>query len=131
MPKRARDFPGLDTEASSRMAREVEADEQAILDAVSGLRRSRAISLETIGFMLGVRPGRISRYLHRNASVTLTDYLRIARALGYRCQFVLEKAQQDDDGTSLSRLNTVSHRVQSSLSPSEREALRRDKGAGD
>jgi hypothetical protein len=48
--------------------------------------------------------------LNRSASITLTNYLRIARSLGYRCRIVLERAE-DNSEVSLSNLNPVSHRA--------------------
>jgi hypothetical protein len=95
---------------SARMMGDVDADEQAAIAAVSELRRSSAISLETIGFMLGTGANQISRNLNRSASITLTNYLRIARSLGYRCRIVLERAE-DNSEVSLSNLNPVSHRA--------------------
>jgi hypothetical protein len=110
MRTRTRHFPGADSKASERMMRDVEADEQTAIDMIAQLRRSSAISLETIGFMLGTGAQQISRYLNRSAGITLTNYLRIARCLGYRCRIVLERVE-DDSELSLSDLNTVSRRV--------------------
>lgn len=91
------------------MMRDVELDEEAAIAAITELRRAGAISFETIGFLLGTGANQISRYLNRSASITLTNYLRIARSLGYRCRIVLERVE-DDTEMSLSNLNTVSHR---------------------
>lgn len=110
MRTRTRDFPGTDNNSGERMKRDVDADESAAIEMIAGLRRSGGTSLEAIGFMLGTGPNQISRYLNRSAGVTLTNYLRIARCLGYRCKIVLEEAQ-DSNELSLSALNTVSHRV--------------------
>ena len=98
---------------------DVEADEQAALAMIAELRRSSAISLETIGFMLGTGGNHISRYLNRSASITLANYLRIVRCLGYRCKIVFERVE-DNSKVSLSNLNVVSHRVQSLRSSRER-----------
>jgi hypothetical protein len=99
-----------DGKTSARMTGDVDADEQTAIAAISELRRSSAISLETIGFMLGTGANQISRYLNRSASITLTNYLRIARSLGYRCRIVLERAE-DNSEVSLSNLNMVSHKA--------------------
>lgn len=89
------------------MTSDVAADEKAAIDALCDLRRISAISFETIEFVLG---SQISRYLNRTSSVTLTNYLRIARCLGYRCRILLEKAE-DGSEQSVANLNNVSHRI--------------------
>src|ERR1700739_3869227 len=62
-----------------------------------------AISFETIEFVLGT--SQISRHLNRTSSVTLTNYLRIARCLGYRCRILLEKAE--DRSATASRIGVA------------------------
>ena len=112
MRTRIRDFPGTDHETSERLAREVAQDEEAILNAILGLRQTDPMSLEAIGFLLGADPSQISRYLKGNSSITLTNYLRIARALGYRCRIVFEAAGAGEAGKSpLSNLRIASHKV--------------------
>lgn len=111
MRTRTRHFPGTDGKASLRMMREVDADEEAAMSAIKQLRQADAISFEAIGFMLGTGANQISRYLNRRASITLTNYFRIARCLGYRCRVVFEKVE-DESEVPLSSLNTVSHRGQ-------------------
>lgn len=70
------------------------------------------MSLEAMGFLLGTGAGQISRYLNRSAGVTITNYLRIARALGYRCRIVLEKADGSQPGHQpLSDLRLEPHKV--------------------
>ncbi len=101
------------------MTRDVEADEQAAITAIQELRRASATSFEAIAFMLGTGGNQISRYLNKSASVTLTNYLRIARSLGYRCTIVLER-MEDSSEVSLSSLNTVSRRAQDLRAPRER-----------
>ncbi len=65
-----------------------------------------------MGFLLGTGAGQISRYLNRSAGVTITNYLRIARALGYRCRIVLEKADASQPGHQpLSDLRIEPHKV--------------------
>jgi transcriptional regulator with XRE-family HTH domain len=112
MRTRTRDFPGADDEASERLALDVAHDEEAIINAILELRRSNPISLEAIGFLLGTDPSQISRYLKGNSSVTLTNYLRMARALGYRCRIVLEAADAGGpENAALSDLKIASHKV--------------------
>jgi transcriptional regulator with XRE-family HTH domain len=117
MRTRTRNFPGTDGKASARMMRDVDADEQAAIAAIKELRRAGAISFEAIAFMLGTGANQISRYLNRSASITLTNYLRIARSLGYRC--TIERVE-DSSEVSLSSLNTVSRRAQDLRASRER-----------
>ena len=94
------------------MALDVAQDEEAIIHSVMELRRTSPMSLEAMGFLLGTGAGQISRYLNRSAGVTLTNYLRIARALGYRCRIVLEKADGSQPGHQpLSDLRIEPHKV--------------------
>jgi len=112
MRTRTRDFPGTDHETSERLALEVAQDEDAIIGEITELRRTNPMSLEAIGFLLGTDPSQISRYLKGNSSITLTNYLRIARALGYRCRIVFEAADGEDAGSAaLSDLRIASHKV--------------------
>ena len=112
MRTRTRDFPGADHATSERLALDVAQDEQAIIHEILELRRSHPISLEAIGFMLGTDPSQISRYLKGNSSITLTNYLRIARALGYRCRIVFEPADGEGAGKApLSDLRIAPHKV--------------------
>ncbi len=111
MRTRTRDFPGTDEETSSRLVKDVTEDEGAMIGALSELRRANPMSLEAIGFMLGTGAGQISRYLNRSAGITLTNYLRIARALGYRVRIVLEKAEPSDKATPLTGLRIEPHKV--------------------
>lgn len=119
MRTRTRNFPGTDGKASACMMRDVEADEQAAIAAIKELRRAGTISFDALGFMLGTGANQISRYLNRGASITLTNYLRIARSLGYRCKIVLERVE-DSSEVSLSSLNTVSRRAQDLRASRER-----------
>ena len=94
------------------MALDVAQDEEAIIESVLELRRSNPMSLEAMGFLLGTGAGQISRYLNRSAGVTITNYVRIARALGYRCRIVLEKADASQPGNQpLSDLRIEPHKV--------------------
>ena len=64
------------------------------------------------GFLLGADPAQISRHLKGIRSTTLTNYLRIARALGYRCKIVLEKAGATPASKDiLSDLKITPHKV--------------------
>jgi len=112
MRTRTRDFPGTDHETSERLALEVAHDEEAIISEILELRRTNQMSLEAIGFLLGTDPSQISRYLKGNSSVTLTNYLRIARALGYRCRITFEPADSEGAGKApLSDLRIATHKV--------------------
>ena len=94
------------------MALDVAQDEEAIIHSVLELRRSNPISLEAMGFLLGTGAGQISRYLNRSAGVTITNYVRIARALGYRCRIVLERADTlQPDHQPLAELRIEPHKV--------------------
>jgi len=111
MRTRTRDFPGADHETSERLAFDVAGDEKAIINEVLELRRENPMSLEAIGFLLGADPSQISRYLNGTSSVTLTNYLRIARALGFRCRVVLEAADVSIGTTPWSNMRIEPHKV--------------------
>ena len=111
MKTRTRDFPGADQETSERLASEVACDEKTIIGEMLELRRDNPMSLEAIGFLLGADPSQISRYLNGTSGVTLTNYLRIARALGFRCRIVLELADASPGNAALSNLRIASHKV--------------------
>lgn len=91
---RPKDFPGTDPLTNGQLVNDITADERAIIAAIRALRERDAVSLEEIGFVLGVAPGQISRYLTGAAPTTLKNYLRIIRALGYRCRMVFEKLDE-------------------------------------
>ena len=106
-----RHFPGTDLNTSQKFEADVAADEKAIVEAIAGLRHKE--SLEVIGYLLGADPAQISRHLKGSRSTTLTNYIRIARALGYRCKIVLEKADTSPGagGNILSDLKITPHKV--------------------
>jgi transcriptional regulator with XRE-family HTH domain len=107
-------FPGLDRDISDRLSQEVAIDESAILDSLAQLRKERSASLEAIAYILGNNPGRLSGYLKGSTTTSLTNYLRIARALGYRSRIVFERADlESSDSTSdpLSTLRLHVHKV--------------------
>jgi hypothetical protein len=88
----SRNFPGADPEVGDQFALDVAADETAIVDAIAALRGEDS-SFEAIGYLLGTTPAQVSRHLRGASSTSLTNYIRIARALGYRCKIVLERAE--------------------------------------
>lgn len=104
---RAKDFPGTDPNTNDKFLKDVAANQQAIVAAISSLRQHEAVSLEEIGFLLGVQAGQISRYLNGTCGTTLTNYLRIVRALGYRCQIVLERLDETDSTTPPASLQKI------------------------
>ena len=100
MRTRNRQFNGMDPAISDKLALDVAADEKAIIDAIAALR-GEASSFESIAYLLGTDPGRVSRYLRGESGTTLTNYLRIARIFGYRCKIVLERAETAGIGKSI------------------------------
>ncbi len=102
---RKRDFPGADAEINASMSRDVEQDVTALLEVLSGPRTKNRVSLEALGYVLGTSGGHISKYLRCGFGISLLNYLRIARALGYRCRVHFERV--DDGGVAW--LNKVSH----------------------
>lgn len=111
MRTRTRDFPGADRPTNERLTLDVANDEEAIINEILKIRRTNPISLEAIGFLLGADPSQVSRYLNGTSSVTLTNYLRIARALGYRCRIVLELADIGPRNSPPLDLRIASHKV--------------------
>jgi hypothetical protein len=101
-----RAFPGAASEVSDQFASDVASDEKAIVDAIAAVR-GEASSIEAIGYLLGTDPAQISRHLRGVSSTTLTNYIRIARALGYRSKIILERAETD----VLADLSIGSHKV--------------------
>ncbi len=107
-----RDFPGVDRATSNQLALDVKTDEQAIIEKIAELRRQSAVSLKAMGYLMGSDPAQISRYLKGTCSTTLKNYLRIARALGYRCKVILEKADTAGvDVNPLTELKLAAHKV--------------------
>lgn len=105
-------FPGTDRSTSDRLAAEVAADEQSIVAAIRELRESEAISLEALGFLLGADAAQLSRHLKGTCATSLTNYLRIARALGFRCRIVLERVEPAGRGAHIvSNLKISPHKV--------------------
>lgn len=92
------DFPGADQGMADRLTKEVVEDEKAIVHALRNLRTNEAVSLEEVGFLLDIGAGQISRYLGGQCGISLKNYLRIVRALGYRCRVVFERAEEAANG---------------------------------
>jgi hypothetical protein len=106
------DFPGVDRATSNQFTLDVKIDEQTIIEQIAELRRRSAISLEAMGYLMGSDPAQISRYLKGACSTSLTNYLRIARALGYRCKVILEKGDTAGvDVNPLAELKLDAHKV--------------------
>jgi hypothetical protein len=116
MRTRTRDFPGADRETKERLTPEVARDEEAIINEILELRLTNPISLEAIGFLLGADPRQV-RYLNGTSGVTLTNYIRIARALGYRCRIVLELADIGPRNIHPLDLRIASHNLNARRSP--------------
>jgi transcriptional regulator with XRE-family HTH domain len=107
-----REFPGTDQQTSERLARDVADDETAIVSAIRQLRREKSVSLETLAFLLGADAAHLSRHLNGTSITTLTNYLRIARAFGYRCRIILDKADHEEtDADPLSNLRIAPRKV--------------------
>jgi transcriptional regulator with XRE-family HTH domain len=109
---RHQNFPGLGRQTSDRFASEVSDDEQAIVAAIRGLREKEGMSLEALGFLLGAEAAQLSRHLKGTRGTSLTNYLRIARALGYRCRIVLDRTDPlGIDVDAASDLKVFPHKV--------------------
>jgi len=106
------DFPGVDRQTSDYLVLDVKADEEEMIKAIAELRRTSFVSLEAIAYLLGSDPAQLSRYLKGSCSVSLTNYLRIARALGYRCKIAFEKADNSTLNMDLlEELRITTHQV--------------------
>ena len=80
--------------------------------AIAQAREQELVELEEIGFLLGVGPNQLSRYLKRTCLISLTNYIRIARALGYRCRIVLEWADTHGEANDhLANVRISPHKV--------------------
>ena len=112
MRNRKLDFPGVDNCTSKKLSRDVAEDREAVLQAVQNLRKKEEMSLEEVSFVLGAHAGQLSRQFKGDVSMTLTSYLRLVRALGYRCQVTFTKVPSDtSDADFYSDLKLNSHRV--------------------
>ena len=109
---RHQSFPGTDRHTSDQFGSEVSADEQAIVAAIYEVRKREGISLEALGFLLGTEAAQLSRHLKGSCGTSLTNYLRIARALGYRCRIVLDRVETVGSELDMaSNLRVSSHKV--------------------
>lgn len=107
-----KDFPGVDRQTSNRLALDVKTDEEMIVGALAELRRTAPVSLEALGYLLGSDPAQLSRYLKGSCSISLTNYVRIARALGYRCKISFEEADNSTlKSNPLDELKITAHQV--------------------
>ena len=105
-------FPGVNDGTAEQFSKDVASDDEAIAKAIRDLREKESVSLEVLSFVLGAHTGQLSRQLKGDAGMTVTSYLRIARALGYRCDIVFRKASSSSDGPdALETLKLGSHRV--------------------
>ena len=92
MSARHKTFPGTDRETSDLLASDVTADETAIIAALPELKEQESVSLEELAFLLGTQAAQLSRHLNGTCETSLMNYLRLARALGYRSRIVFDKA---------------------------------------
>lgn len=93
--QKKRSFPGADFEASERMTIEVENDERSMIAGIRQLREIEGVGLEALAFVLGTQSAQLSRHLNGKCGTYLSSYLRIARALGFRCEIRFTKVAQD------------------------------------
>ena len=93
MSARQKTFPGTDRETSDLLASDVTADETAIITALRELKEQESVSLEELAFLLGTQAAQLSRHLNGACETSLMNYLRLARALGYRSRIVFNKAE--------------------------------------
>lgn len=103
-------FPGLDSETAERFTTDVAAQEKQFIDAVRDARANENISLEELGFLIGIASGQLSRHLGGECALTINNYLRIARALGYRPRVTWEKISDPADA-SLPNMKILPHKV--------------------
>jgi len=94
-------FQGTDEATNLRFKSDVAADEETIVAAINALGKTEGQSLEALGFLLGVEPAQLSRHLNGSRGTSLNNYLRTARALGYRSRMVFERV----DAAPRSKIN--------------------------
>ena len=97
MSARQKTFPGTDRETSDLLSSDVTADETAIIAALRELRELESVSLEELAFVLGTQAAQLSRHLNGTYETSLMNYLRLARALGYRSRMVFDRAEPVGD----------------------------------
>ena len=123
MPPPSKGFPGLDRETAERFTSDVSAQEKQFIDALRAGRADENISLEELGFLIGISSGQLSRYASGECALTITNYLRIARALGYRPQVTWEKIS-DPAEAALPNMKVLPHKVMRSQSATRQRPLR-------
>ena len=114
MSARQKTFPGTDRETSDLFASDVTADEAAIIAALRELRELENVSLEELAFVLGTQAAQLSRHLNGTCETSLMNYLRLARALGYRSRIIFDKAEPAGNRIQdASKRKSSSHKVAS------------------
>jgi hypothetical protein len=103
-------FPGLDKQTSEQLAADVAADQEAVLTAIRNLREEVGMSLEALGFVLGCDAAHLSRHLKGMSITTLTNYIRVPRALGYRCRVEYERVDRTSAGNERDAELAILHR---------------------
>ena len=102
-------FPGLDKQTSDQLVADVVADQEAVLTAIRNLREEADVSLEALGFVLGCDAAHLSRYLKGMNITTLTNYIRVPRALGYRCRVNYERVDRTRAGNEIDLESAILH----------------------
>ena len=96
-------FPGTDVVESTRMAADVALDEERMIAKMNGLREVEGVSLEALAFVLATQSAQLSRHLKGRCNTYLLNYIRVARALGYRCEISFSKADCDTETDAVIR----------------------------
>jgi hypothetical protein len=110
--------PITDPALDGRLSLDVATGEWVFIEAIRELRKTELASLEEIGYLLGADSGQLYHYLNGSRSTSLTNDLRIARALGYRCKTVFEKTETGPAGANpLSALRVFTHKVHNGRQP--------------
>lgn len=97
----SKSFPGVDNKMANRFAHDVTMQERAFLDAIGTARQSGNISLEMLEFLTGINAGQLSRYLTGGSPLSIYNYLRIARVLGYQPIITWEKISDREEAEHL------------------------------
>ena len=97
----SKSFPGVEDKIASRFARDVIAQERNFLDAISTARQSGNVSLEALEFLTGINAAQLSRYLTGGSPLSICNYLRIARVLGYQPLITWEKVSDSEEAAHI------------------------------
>lgn len=116
-------FPGVDDETAERFASDVSVQEKQFIDALRVARAAESVSLEELGFLVGISSGQLSRYLSGESALTISTYLRIARSLGYRPRVSWEKIL-DPAEAALPNMKVLPHKVLRSQAANRQRAAR-------